>query len=550
MKIYNASIARKYKLPLVIILVGILFTLYLQLQIPDEIFFSGDAGPKVLLTKQFASGKFQVDLDLPAESWVLNLWASGLYPFDPPFAYNINNRYYIQYHFIFPLISAPFYALFGWRGLYIIPLTSIWIIWWRFYVVCLRLRLGITSISLGLATVIFASPLTLYSAMYWEHAIAVCLAFYGLSIILIPPAQELTKSQAILSGILIGLSVWFRQELLFLIVTICLLFYASSKLNLIFKQKQIIIVSMLLTVALFLGINQIAYHHPLGIYSIPLGINSLPAGKEINESGTIKELSDSGTINVFWACERIARYFIVFVNLNKRLFVFFPITIFPILYILRFIIKNKKIKPNIKFLFLIWLANIFAVALVGWEGGKEWGARYLLILIPLISLIAIMTLNSLIKIRTSSLRSTIITIFLLLFAGGLYINTYLGTIRLSRDYKQRVLPALKFLQTKRNPIVAVAHEFISQELEAAFSEKVFFLTKNNDELRRLGSVLLGQGYEEFLYLVPYERQENYLEFSSGDKLFAIKLSKIGKFGIYHLYEASMIETSGITESKR
>ena len=165
-------------------------------------------------------------------------------------------------------------------------------------------------------------------------------------------------------------------------------------------------------------------------------------------------------------------------------------------------------------------------------------------------MIAITTFNSLIKIRNHRLRYIIITICLCFFAGSIYINTYLGTTRLSKDYKERVLPALNFLQKNQNPIVAVAHHFISQELEAAFSEKVFFLTKNNDELRKLSSVLLEQKYEKFFYIVQYERQENYLEFTSGDKLFAIKLSRIGKFGIYYLYEASMIKTSGITQDKR
>jgi hypothetical protein len=195
MKIYIASLARTYKLPLAIILVGVLFSLYLQLQIPAEVFFSGDAGLKVLLTKQFASGNFKFYLDLPVESWVHNLWASGIYPFEPPFAYNIDNRYYIQYPFTFPLISAPFYTLFGWRGLYIVPLVSLWLIWWRFYIVCRCLHLGSTSIFIGLATLIFASPLTLYGAMFWEHTIAVAIAFYGLSIISIVPPKSYLKGR-------------------------------------------------------------------------------------------------------------------------------------------------------------------------------------------------------------------------------------------------------------------------------------------------------------------------------------------------------------------
>jgi hypothetical protein len=547
MKLYSASLARKYKLPLAIILVGILFSLYLQLQIPGEVFFSGDAGPKMLLTKQFASGNFKVDLDLPVESWVRNLWASGLYPFEPPFAYNIDNRFYIQYPFPFPLISAPFYALLGWRGLYIIPLISTWIIWWRFYIVCKHLRIGIISTSLGLASLILASPLTLYSAMFWEHTIAVVLAFYGLSIILILPTKELPTSKAILSGVLVGLSVWFRQELVLVVLAICVLFLAARKLNFSFQKKSIFLISMLLTVALFLVLNTIAYNHPLGIYALPLGLKSAPAGQELKNFNFGVEGSQS-----YGRFERIARVVIVFVKLNARLLLYLPISLFTAFYIL-LVLVLKKIKLNsyVNFLLLICLSISFAVPLIGWEGAKEWGPRYLLISIPIITLSGTIALNYLMKIRNYKLRNLSIVIFISSLVSGTYVNTYLGTIHLSRDYYQRVLPALNFLQANQNKVVAVSSQYISQELVAAFDDKEFFLTKTNDDLERLSSVLMDKGYQKFLYVVAQSHKEkvDFLEFTSGDKVSAIKFSKLGTFGTYVLYEASIVEPSGITGLK-
>ncbi|MGL5804557.1 MAG: LA_3751/LA_3752 family putative glycosyltransferase, partial [Xenococcaceae cyanobacterium] len=70
----------KYPLSLSIILVGILFSLYLQWQIPDGVYFSGDAGLKALLAQQLSSGIFRFDLLPPAQEWVRQLWDNGLYP--------------------------------------------------------------------------------------------------------------------------------------------------------------------------------------------------------------------------------------------------------------------------------------------------------------------------------------------------------------------------------------------------------------------------------------------------------------------------------------
>jgi hypothetical protein len=186
---------------------------------------------------------------------------------------------------------------------------------------------------------------------------------------------------------------------------------------------------MLLTVALFLAMNIIAYNHPLGIYSIPLGLKSIPMlGEELKNSG-------SGGSQSFWGFERIARVLIVFVKLNGHLLLYFPITIFQIYYILiSFWFKKIKLKRLVFFLLLVGVANSFAVPLLGWEGGKEWGARYLLILIPLIALTATISLNALMKIPNYKLLNFCRIFFVASLVYGTYVNTYLGTVHLSQDY--------------------------------------------------------------------------------------------------------------------
>ncbi|MFP4104357.1 LA_3751/LA_3752 family putative glycosyltransferase [Coleofasciculus sp.] len=277
---------KDYKLPLIVIGVGILFSLYLQWLIPEGVFFSGDAGLKALLAKQLSQGQFRFDLVPPSLPWVRQLWQNGLYPFEEPFVYYINDRYFITFPFTFPLVTAPFQALFGYRGLYIIPLVSTWVIWLTCYWVCKRLELSQTIASLALIVLIFASPLTLYSAMYWEHTLALALAWLGLALFLFPRQnQPLSIRRVIVSGILIGGSVWFRPEFLALVSLIIVFVYAVSlwnwsrqqfrierfnlsKLSYVTEHKTIFVISLIATVGLFFLSNKLIYNHPLGIHAI------------------------------------------------------------------------------------------------------------------------------------------------------------------------------------------------------------------------------------------------------------------------------------------
>ncbi|MGK7877266.1 MAG: hypothetical protein AB4426_29405 [Xenococcaceae cyanobacterium] len=520
--------------PWLIILTGVLLTLFLFVQVQGEVFFSGDGGLKALLAKQLSSGDFHFDLKLPAESWVQQLWNNGLYPFEPPFVYKQADVYYITFPFTFPLVTAPFYALFGWKGLYIIPLVSTWVVWLGFYWVCDYLKLGFTLTSVALSTLIFAAPLSMYSVMYWEHTLAVSLAFNGLAIIIVRGQQGFSTRDALLSGMLIGLSVWFRPEFLCLVGILFVLVTASYKLNLgsltlLYENKTIFLMSMIITVLFFLGINTIIYTHPLGIHALQV----------------VEEFSPRGRL---YEASKISK------SLNNQLFKYFSIIYFPMIYVGISIFTDQiKFNPLMRQLLLISITFMFTVPLiVPSDGGKQWGPRFLLILMPLISLLAIMALKSTWRVHRLHFKYISIVIFASFFIHGFYTNTYLGTQAL---LKQGFLTVINFVEENTNKVVAVPHQYLGQSLGASiFEKKKVFLIKEKEDFLKLGQALPKNGYEKFLYICPHyhscfssEVTPKTIEFILDDRLLIIEFSEVLKLEKYIFYEALVIENSGTTE---
>jgi hypothetical protein len=534
--------------PLLIILAGIVFSIYLQWQVPDGVYFSGDAGLKALLARQLSDGILRIDLIAPEESWVQNLWAQGLYPYDKPYVYNVAERYYITFPFTFPLVTAPFEALFGYRGLYLIPLVSTWAIWFIFYWVCQRLKLNNLDTSLALNSLIFASPITIYSAMYWEHTLALVLAFAGTAILFVSKESSgLSVKNAVISGSLIGLSVWFRPEFLCWVGTLAVLVYFASltqisqleglrkKFNLdslayLSKNKTIFVASMLVTIGLFFLCNKLIYNHPLGIHAIQV----------VEESSRTQKLKDS------WKSLR---------QLGFAFFQYFPVALFLLILPLLSLFKTTKNK-----LFLTYFICIFFVVGVSLivppgkqgliAGGKQWGARFLFILIPIVSVVAFQELTRLRETGRSILGFIGLFIISLLLIWGIHKNTYEATAFLQKNY-QGILPAIQFLQNSPNKAIAISHQYVAQAIEASLSrDKLFFWVENQKDLEKLGLALLAQKQHKFLYVcyphrpceLPEETSKN-LKIYQKNREIKIKFLNLGKFGKYPIYEASIIERS-------
>ncbi|TAF11369.1 MAG: hypothetical protein EAZ77_00890 [Nostocales cyanobacterium] len=527
----------KTHLPLLIILSGVIFSLSLLSQVADDIYFSGDGGLKALLAKQLSSGDLRFDLNLQVPQWVQNLWNSGLYPFEPPFSYKINNLYYITFPFTFPLVTAPFYAMFGYRGFYIIPLISTWLIWFNFYRLCQVFKIDKYIISIGLITLIFASPLTMYSAMYWEHTLAVCLAFSGLVVIFSRQEDDLTNNEAILSGILIGLSVWFRPEFLALVAILFMLVIVShlTKLDIftILDHKQVIfLASLLLTVLCFFALNKIIYNHPLGAHALQV------------------------VENFSWQ-ERLLKSWKLLNQIKDGLLKHFPIIYFAVaICVISIFGSNLRLKPaNIQILFISVLFLLLVPILIPSDGGKQWGPRFLLIIIPLVNVIAVAGLDKTWQIKQFGIRYISTGIFTILFILAFNLNIISGIETVYQKGKNETAEVLDFLRQDSNQFVAVANQYVGQSFEATFTEKIFFLTKNPDDVTKLGLALHEQGYKNFLYICPFYDKcfaapsiPNKLDITAPKNNLTIQFKQIKNNKRYRIEAATILKKPGKTNS--
>ena len=545
-----------FSFPLVIILVGIVFTLYLQGKVLDGVYFSGDAGLKALLAKQLGSGVLRFDLIIPEASWIRDLWNDGLYPYNEPYVYNVTGKYYITFPYTFPLVTAPFYALFGERGLYIIPLISCWLVWLFFYLDCIKLKFNQFLTSLGLILLIFSSYLTVYSAMYWEHTLAVALCFAGLSLWgIFSYPQGNSKLIAIVSGVLIGLSVWFRPEFLCMVAVITGIIIVIAiepllnkisitkiiplqEISFLAQQKILFLTSMLLTVAGFFLSNKLIYGYALGIHGI-----------QVVEKPSVKE--------------RIIDTWNNFSGMTLALPEYLPIIYFIFIYICFYFIQKllsrKSIELDFKLVTIYLASLLFIVAVsilvpVGTAGsiagGKQWGVRFLLILVPIIILVAISELKNLklraTKIKTETLFYNIALITLIsLTTIGIHTNTVQATQLLDKN-NQAIQPAVEFLKESNQEVVAISHEFVGQVLEAATNDKIFFNVPTESAIIQLSQALLFQNKTKFTYIcyphrrcnLPEAKSEN-LRFTQNKQQYQIKFNYLGKFGKYPIYETEI-----------
>lgn len=526
---------------LVIILGGILFSLYLQTQVADGVYFSGDGGLKALLAKQLAEGKFRFDLASPEQAWVSQLWNAGLYPYDEPYVYQVAAKYYITFPYTFPLVTAPFYAWFGYRGLYLIPLISCWVIWLVFYLDCLKLKLSNWVTALGLVCLIFSSYLTIYSAMYWEHPLAVALAFSGLSLWFFFDRERPSIIKSIISGVLIGLSVWFRPEficLVAIIIALAILNLAYWKRKNLFaaisfplQQQLLLIFSMLLTVASFFVSNKIIYGYAVGIHGIQ-AVESISFSDRIINTGQNLTAMSSNLVE-YLPIIIIPLIFLISYLVQKIFFCSLNIIQFPTLYCL---------------VYLAIIAFIFGVSVlvpVGTSGlipgGKQWGVRFLLMLVPVVTLLACLELEQLITQKKLKYLAIAITVILIIF--GIQKNIVEATESLQEN-NQVTVPAVEYLQRDTNQYIAISHEFVGQALEAATVDReIFFTVDTPAKLIQLAQSLIQQQQNRFTYICYPHRAcklpklpPRSLQFQYQQQTYQIEFQKSGKFGKYPIYK--------------
>jgi hypothetical protein len=482
-----------------ILAAGVVFSLYLETLVRPDVFISGDAGVKLLLTKQLAAGDLHADLRLPAEPWVRDLWRDGLFPLSPPFAYDVDGRWYLGFPILPSLVAVPGYAALGYRGLYVLPLLALWATWLVVADLCRRLELGAAVTALVLAAVIFASPLTLYGAMFWEHTLAVALATGGLAILVTP--GERSAASVVGAGVLLGLSAWLRSELLCLVVAAGMCFGGLPSR----RRSLLLVAAMAAMLGALLALNFALYGRPFGVQAL-----------QVLHSGVKERLATAGNL---------------LVELMRLLVVFFPLVVPTAL-----LLCTTAVSPEMRRLALTVAAFVLVVpAIVPSEGGKQWGPRYLLVTVPAVAVLAGVQLR---RLGDSRFRPVYAATVVAAVVWGAFVNCVDGPRGLTVDYRDRVAPALDFVSSDPTRLVAVGHQFIGQELAAAWDEKRFFLTPTGAALTRLATAAIAHGHDRFLFLAD-DPVPGAWRYAADGTMIELRMRTLGVRGAYVVHEATV-----------
>ncbi|HEY4937082.1 MAG TPA: hypothetical protein VII44_10905 [Puia sp.] len=424
------------------------------------------------MVRQISMGEGYKYLTLSQPEWVKQIWKEGHFPFGAPFVYPSQQGWQFSFPAAFPFISAFFYTHFGLPGLYIFPVLS-FLIFLVFVVYCLRARnTDPRLIAVTIFVLVFCSPLAIYGVSFWEHISAVLLLFFGIAFISYPFKRNVPS---FLFGMASGMAVWLRPEAMimnFLYGIGLLIMFSRTK-----RQSIIFFLSGLsISIAAFLLFNVAEYGSFFGIH----GYQVLNQEPDMN----------------FFALQRAN-----LIDTNFRSIKYFPfiILLFPA-FIFAFH-RQSGSKPAVKVLILISLAFCLITPLfMPNSGGRQWGARYLLPVIPAVIILIVFLLNDNPLFLQGRRKFWLVLVFMICTGYSFYRNTYKGGIKTVRwENIHRIKPVLDFID-HRGDVVVIREGYIAMELAIDFETKIFFTADDDMHLNSLIKKLKQQGIRTFTYV--------------------------------------------------
>lgn len=436
----------------------IAFVLYLSLSIvkPERIFWSLDEGGKwIYLENVLRTGDPGAPLAYPGRWLDSQLENVALH-----FYQKEANEIYSWWPVGFPLLTLPFYRLFGWPGLYLLPALA------GATVAYLsgKITREVTQQSrlFGVAatvTVALATPVFFYSTMFWEHTLAVaCLI--GFVYLLLQFKKKQNWWTIFLAGVLASLSVFFRTETGLLVAGIGLAVLVFLPL----RKIPVLAAGTLLTTASWMMVNywlmgglfgpntasiqnltQFIGVESVGKKFIPYVLFNAPTvaafslGKNLLIIGTV--FSVLAFVAGLWREARwLSSLFLVVVIAVCAYVLFQPalyrsvhgfVLICPLVIVSSWVYGTQAWKTH-TWVWLIFTAGILVYAvgyyLQAWvaAGGLQWGPRYMLGLYPLMIIAIMAGIWDIHKTMGGITRSfiSIVAVLAILVAFGYQVRGY------------------------------------------------------------------------------------------------------------------------------
>jgi hypothetical protein len=185
-------------------------SVWLAAELPPNAFYSGDSGVKLIAARNaIAHSSRPFAIELPRINGRPVPYVESFFSVHGGHAHSLQSP-------LFPVVSAPFIAVFGLRGAYILPIIS--------FVALLplltRIARHVAPDASG-ATVslvgLFAGPVLFYAFEFWEHLPAIaCLA--GATALL--STSRATRTHLIASGSLSAAAILLRPEALWYVIAL------------------------------------------------------------------------------------------------------------------------------------------------------------------------------------------------------------------------------------------------------------------------------------------------------------------------------------------
>jgi hypothetical protein len=465
-----------YLAVILVIVLAMAYLAYLTSTIPTGVFYSADGGVKYMTVKQLAEGHGFKYLYLSQPAWVRSVWQAGFFPLRPPFVYPSSGRYMYVYPPAYQLFNAFLYSRLGYPGLYLLPVLSTVLLWVFMALLLNRLGIAPARIALALFIMAFCSPLTIYGAMYWEHALATLLLFAGLAVIVCPPGG---RWAGVALGLVSGLAIWLRPE------AIILNFLYGLAAFVVYRRERKgvylgFMACLLISVLSFFIFNQVEYGSIIGLH-----------GHQLTDPYDMDDHLGPGK-----------SFYLLWMTNYKSIRSFgFTLLLFPIVYRLIKFAKRDDVRPVLPGTIVL----VFSLAtpfILPNDGGRQWGERYFLPLIPIVIVMLFLTDRQWgILAGRFRIPVWVTGCVLLITAYSFYHNTFSGGVRnLGWAYGGRVRPTMERFEKEDGNVVVVSDPYMVYEMAFLFDRDYFFLASGDDSLRRLLPLLKANGVKKYTYI--------------------------------------------------
>jgi 4-amino-4-deoxy-L-arabinose transferase-like glycosyltransferase len=490
-------------------------------------FATGDGGVKLWQVQGILhSGDLNAPLDYPGAIYDPDQQYA---PFVEPWAMWYQGKPYTEYTSPFIWASVPLYALFGHAGLMLLPwlcgmlliLMTAWLAW--------RVRPD-RSAALAPLVVGLGSPLLVYSLEFWEHTPGTALAVFALVDVVKALDSRRRAWWLIASGAAIGLSLTMRAELYVYPIAIVIgLLFIRSTLPLI-RSSVWLAIGGLLTIGPWWMYQFVTWGSPFGPrlqQNVPVlggtemltrlgdttgrnwsmlfpaegdGVTVLAlllAAMVVTAVLTgllrrkIKWLADVG----FWIgvvlSMLLAGLLVWQLAQGQRpddLLTTFPIVLLLILPAPRGVLptSNRQLPTAniLRFLTVIPLAFVVLVILISpFHGGIQWGPRFLLPIIPPLTVVLIDRLAGLWDVINRSARVGLAAALIALLAAGSY-STWLG-VKFMQDGQIASEFMSEVIRQSPERVVVADTWFLPQMAPYTFGEKIWLMAEDDQKMFQL-----------------------------------------------------------------